>query len=202
MIDADAEVAVVLGLRHFEIAEVSAVEDDALGVALHPADAELGAEFEVRLGHFLHKFPLPLRGSWGESVRYSPRWKDTPCPRWSKARCAAGQGRWARVRSRDLRRRQRSISAWWPERSTSGATIPPVLSGPGVEGVLQQSGGDGVSGHAFRRADHAGEQAGDCVDDNHGGQFAAGQHVVADADLPGCQPTGDALVHPGVVAAD
>ena len=59
MVDADAEVAVVLGLGYFQIAQIGAVEDDALGVALHPADAELGSELEVGLRHIRLDFRLP-----------------------------------------------------------------------------------------------------------------------------------------------
>ena len=55
-VDGVAEVAEVLGLGDFEEAHVGAVEGDALGVALGPADAEGGGEAEIGLGHV----------SWGQ----------------------------------------------------------------------------------------------------------------------------------------
>ena len=74
MVDADAEVAVILGLRKFQIAEVCAVEYDSLGVALHPADAKFGAELEVRLGH---RAPFGLAQD-----RRTPRCRDTEGLHW------------------------------------------------------------------------------------------------------------------------
>ena len=40
VIDRDAQVPEVFGLRHFQIAQIGPVEHDPLSVALHPADPE------------------------------------------------------------------------------------------------------------------------------------------------------------------
>jgi hypothetical protein len=51
-------------------------------------------------------------------------------------------------------------------------------------------------------AEDAGEEAGDGVDEDGGGEFAAGEDVVADAELFVAEVLGDALVDALVAAAD
>ena len=55
--------------------------------------------------------------------------------------------------------------------------------GTGVLGVFEEAGGEGVVGRGGLVAEDAGEEAGDGVEDDEGGELAAAEYVVADREL-------------------
>ena len=93
------------------------------------------------------------------------------------------------------------MAAWWPDSSTSGTAPPLPLGRPGVVRVFQQPGGEALLLGAVRRAHHAGQQPHAGIQQHQRRQLAAGQHVVADADLLGAARVEHALVDALVAAA-
>ena len=86
------------------------------------------------------------------------------------------------------------MAAWWPDSSTSRHCAALPLRRPGVVRVFQQPGAETLLLGAGRRAHHAGQQPHAGVQQHQRRQLAAGQHVVADADLLSAARVDHALV--------
>ena len=76
------------------------------------------------------------------------------------------------------------------------------LDGAGVLGELEEAGGVAVVGGALVVAEDAGEEAGDGIDDDGGGEGAVGEDVVADGKLAVDEVVDDALIDAFVMAAE
>lgn len=76
------------------------------------------------------------------------------------------------------------------------------FDGAGVLGEFEEAGGVAVVGGALVVAEDSGEQAGDGVDDDGGGEGAVGEDVVADGKFAVDEVVDDALIDAFVVAAE
>ena len=76
------------------------------------------------------------------------------------------------------------------------------FDGAGVLGEFKEAGGVAVVGGALVVAEDAGEEAGDGVDDDGGGEGAVGEDVVADGKLAVDEVVDDALIDAFIVAAE
>ena len=72
----------------------------------------------------------------------------------------------------------------------------------GVLGEFEEAGGVAVVGGALVVAEDAGEEAGDGVDDDGGGEGAVGEDVVADGKLAVDEVVDDALIDAFIVTAE
>jgi hypothetical protein len=73
---------------------------------------------------------------------------------------------------------------------------------PGVLPVFEQAAAEGIAGGRILAAEYARQQSRDRVQDHQGGQFAAGQDIVADGQFFVHVMGAKALVHPFVAAAN
>ena len=76
------------------------------------------------------------------------------------------------------------------------------FDGAGVLGEFEEAGGMAVVGGALGVAEDAGEEAGDGVDDDGGGEGAVGEDVVADGKFAVDEVVDDALIDAFIVAAE
>lgn len=73
---------------------------------------------------------------------------------------------------------------------------------PGVLPVFEQAAAEGIAGRRILAAEHARQQPRDRIQNHQGGQFAAGQDVVANGQFFVHVMAAKALVHPFVAAAN
>ena len=102
----------------------------------------------------------------------------------------------------DSRRRHLAITSWLPESSTSGTSSPLNSGGRVYWGYSSSPSRKRVVCGRFIAAEHARNQAGNSVHDDHGCDFSAGQDKIADGDFIVNEEFPDPFVDPFVATAD